>query len=194
MSDPELRDMLIDEEKVTPDLEAKYRRKVQDMYEKKLSVPERFRYGFFFLLGLFFFVIFGWAALQSSKELPWMITAGFGLSSLFGVIQMFLTARVLWLGKVDFKWDDEMQIRSAWVFLVIFTTLMLLCTSQMEDQVKANYMLTSVLVFLVMFTGPFIIPHEIKKSELSMRENMLRLEQQLAELSERLDSEQESDQ
>jgi hypothetical protein len=73
-----------------------------------------------------------------------------------------------------------------WAFMIIMMTLFLVMGQQMENTEKGTQMILVGLVFFVTFGVVGMLQYNIQLAELRTREAILRLEQHIAELAERL--------
>ncbi len=74
-------------------------------------------------------------------------------------------------------------------FMVIMMTLSMMRGMGMEDSVKGLKVILCGLVFFVMFGIPSVVMMYLNHAELGIREHMLKLELQIAELAEKQTSE-----
>lgn len=189
MTENDLSERLLKLERVSPELEARYKRELQNMIERKLKPYERVAWSLSALMGVGFFVGFGGVFLyimRLGESLPLLAKASFALGSLFGLIWAILAVRMAKKGSFHRRKDTNLFAGMTWGFIVLMMTSALLVGSQMQDTAKGNQMILSGLVFLVMFGVTTLLQREITQSELRTREQLLRMETTLTELAEQI--------
>jgi len=181
-----IAEQLLAQEKTSADWELRYRKEIQSMMERNLKPVERAIYVLVTVICLGFFVIFGVAAIMSWGDLPLLGTIGFALSSLFGLAFALVTISVMKRGRFNFKKDTGKITGLVWCFMIGMMTLFLVEGQQMKDTGKGTQLILVGLVFFVIFGVVGMLQYNIQQSELRVRESMLKIELQLAELTERL--------
>ena len=189
MAENDLCGQLLKSERVSPELEARYKQEMQNMIERKLKPYERVAWNLSALMGVGFFVGFGYEFLYVMRlevAFPLWAKATFAAGSLFGLVWAVLGARMVRKGSFHLRKDANLFFGLVWGFVVLLMTCSLLVGSQMPDTAKGNQMILSGLVFLVMFGVTTLLQREITQAELRTREQLLRMETTLTELAEQI--------
>ncbi|MBI2435384.1 MAG: hypothetical protein HYV26_21220 [Candidatus Hydrogenedentes bacterium] len=186
MSDPELREALLAREQLSPALKARHEQEVRKMMVRPLKWYERIAYACGCVLGLSFFGIFSWVGVHASNTLPPLAVAGFFLTALFGLAFAAVAFLVLRAGKLRVLRDEGLFTGLVWMFMVLMMTLFLVLGQEMEDTAKGTQMILIGLVFFVTFGVVGLLQYRIHQTESRVREAVLRVELQVAELAERL--------
>jgi len=198
MSDSDLRDKLLELETVTPELEAQYRKQMDALLERPLTLGTRIGLVVGVFMGIGFLILFSGCAIAVTWLEPGfpllgrIMFAGGGLFGLAWAIYCFVVLRKgsfnldLWRSETfrQFRTVSPAAFGITWTFLVLMTVGSLLMGSQMEDHVRGIQMVLNALVFLVLFGLPLMILSSATESELLVREKFLQLELHLAELRE----------
>lgn len=182
----DFRDHLLGMETASPGLKEKYEKEKQAMLEKKVTGWTKFGCVGGLLMGLFFFVFFGFVAITASPALPLWARSGFILGSLFGLLIIVFNGWQLKRGTIDLKTDEVAGAGLGWAFVVIIGTITLVFSDRLDDPIIAVKMLVSLLFYLV-GAGAMLSKAFIERSELNTREKLLEIEHQLAELAEKVD-------
>ena len=156
------------------------------MTERSLKPLEKVLYGFATGMCICFFVGFAVAAVLSWGRLPHLSTLGFALGSVFGLAFAVVTTQVLRRGRFNMKKDTGKITGIVWMFLIAMMTIFLVQGQQMPDTAKGTQMILVGLVFFVTFGVVGMLQYNIQQAELRLRESLLKVEMQIAELSERL--------
>jgi hypothetical protein len=204
MSSPKLRYSLTELETHSPDLEAEYRKKVEAMLEKRLTPVSRAAWIVAALMGVGFFLVFSRAAIlaHSLPGFPCLGQIGFAVGAVFGLIWAVLGAVVVRRGSLSFSpyksatLDQFLTMSPAaagitWAFTVIMMVIFLMMGTSVTDGIKGTQMILGGVVGLLMFGIPALVIMHIQRSELRVREHLLRLELQLAERTEKQDIDRE---
>ena len=189
-SNKTFRDKLLDIEKPNPTLKDKYEREVQAMVEKKLTGLRKSGTVVSLVMGLGFFVLFGTLAVIVPKEFPMWGRAIWAIGSVFGLTVAGLAVLALKKGTVNLKTDDMAMAGLGWGFIVIITTITLVFSGQLSDRTIAIKMLVSLLIFEVA-AAVGLLKAIIERSEVKTREKLLEIELHLAEISEKMEKNQE---
>ncbi len=189
-SNKTFRDKLLDIEKPNSTLKDKYEREVQAMVEKKLTGLRKSGTVVSLVMGLGFFTLFGTLAVIVPKEFPLWGRAIWALGSVFGLTLAGLAVLALKKGTVNLKTDDMAMAGLGWGFIVIITTITLVFSGQLPDRTIAIKMLVSLLIFEVA-AAVGLLKAIIERSEVKTREKLLKIEYRLAEISEKMEKNQE---
>ncbi len=200
MSDPKLRDKLLELETVTPELEARYRKQMDAILERPLTPVTRIGTVVGLLMGIGFFVLWTTVAIAVTWLEPGFPVLGrmiFAAGALFGLAFAILSFSILKKGSINLRlWRNATlkQFRTVhpaafgltWAFCVFITVACLMMGNQMEDAARGNQMILGGIVAMVLFGIPLMILSSATESELLLREKFLQLELHLAELRELL--------
>lgn len=189
-SNKTFRDKLLDIEKPNPTLKDKYEKEVQAMVEKKLTGLRKLGTVVSLVMGLGFFILFGTLAVIVPKEFPMWGRAIWAIGSVFGLTFAGLAVLVLKKGTVNLKTDDMAMAGLGWGFIVIMATITLVFSGQLPDRTIAIKMLVSLLIFEVA-AAVGLLKAIIERSEVKTREKLLNIEYHLAEISEKMEKNQE---
>lgn len=184
------RDKLLDMEIPNPALKEKYEREVRAMVEKKLTGVTKLAHIGGLVMGLGFLIIFGTAAIIAPKEFPLWGRAIFALGAVFGFIIIAFEAWLLKKGTINLKTDDVAMAGLGWGFVVIVTTIVLVFSGKLPDPLIGIRMIVNLLVFEIA-AGFMLNKAFLQRSELNMREKLLEIEHRLAEISEKIEKNQE---
>jgi len=185
MNSHELREQLLELESYSPDLQARYRKEMKNFLEKPLGRGGRVAWILAMLMGLSFFVIFGIAAIKAPREFPLLGRIIFIAGAVFGAAWAVLAFIIAKRGSMNRKTHVNMVLGMTFGFMVIMMTLFMMQGVGMEDSVKGLKMVLYGLVFFVMFGIPSLMAMYLNCAELGIREHMLKLELQIAELAEK---------
>ncbi|MFA6241638.1 MAG: hypothetical protein WC655_11960 [Candidatus Hydrogenedentales bacterium] len=186
MNKQSIAEQLLAQEKPSANWELRYRKEMEAMMERNLKPWERVLYVLVTIMCLSFFVVFGVAAVLSWGDLPLLSTIGFALGSLFGLAFALISIGVMKRGRFNFKRDTGKITGLVWIFMIGMMTIFLVQGQQMKDTGKGTQLILVGLVFFVTFGVVGMLQYNIQQSELRVRESMLKIELQLAELAERL--------
>ncbi|MBD3267480.1 hypothetical protein GF373_12500 [bacterium] len=189
MLDPSQRKKLLELETQTPTLKDKYQKEIQTMIENPLPTWRKITWVLSGLLGVFFFLFFGYTYLTLPDEFPQLASLGFVLGSVFGLIWAFLAFRIAQKGAFNLRKDAGLSTGAAWMFLVFMITITMMQGMKMDDAAQGGRMIVSGLVFLIMGVV-FMLQYRIKESETNLKETILRLELKIAEMDEKRETKQ----
>jgi hypothetical protein len=180
------REQLLSEEKVSPELRERYREEVKNMLERKLTKREKIGWTFGIVLCCFFFVFFGYWALFAPPEFPLAGRIVFGLGPVFALAYIAFAVSVLRRGKLHRIRTEDWSAKLGYGFVLLLMVIALVWGGQMEDQVAGISMVLSTLVFFILFGVLPMILNRVNRAEWKLREDLLRIELELAELREKL--------
>jgi len=183
-SDKTFREELLGQEQWDAGLREKYDREVQAMIEKKIVGWTRFGHIVGLGMSLGFLALFGTAAVLVPREFPLWGRAMFATGAAFGFAFAVFEVCLLRRGTVNLKNDDVAMAGMGWGCVVIGTTLVLVFSGKMPDQIVAVKMLVSMIVFEVA-AGFMLAKAYMQRSELNLREKLLEIEMRLEELTQR---------
>ena len=172
----EMRSRLLEQETRNDAFERRFRQEVKSMTERKLTLRNRVSWVVAGLLGLFFTVWFGYAAWSAPSDFPPLGRLAFVLGAVFGMGWVGISARILRKGSFSIKTDENLTHGLTWGFMVLMMTAFLVIGARMEDRVQGISMGLNGLVFFVAFAIPAFIGMRTNRLELSVREQLLRME------------------
>jgi len=159
------------------------------MLEKRLTWGMRIGWMLATAMGLGFLGLFSYVAATAPPEFPLLGRLGFVAGALFGLGWTILALSILKRGAISLKSHSGAATGMVWGFVLLMMIIFLQLGMTMEDGVKGIQMILSGLVFLVIFGIPALIMRRVETAELALGEHLLKLELQLAEISEKLGTE-----
>ncbi len=180
--DPTLRDRLCELEPQNPLLRERYAKELQDMLEKKLSLPMKVFLGLVTVAAVAQAIFLGTVALIHDK-LPPLARAGLVGVVVFSLAWAGLTAWTLRRGTLHLRTQPAAMAALSWTFAVLLETCFLLLAPEFPDHFHALLALFCGLVLLI-GAGVMMVCTRVQQAELRAQESFLRLEHRLAELSE----------
>ncbi|MBP8130673.1 MAG: hypothetical protein KA184_13925 [Candidatus Hydrogenedentes bacterium] len=207
MSNPRLREELLELETVTPELEAKYRMQMKAILERPLTPVSRIGTIIGLVMGIGFFLSFSTVTvitLLLEPDFPAIGRLIFAAGALFGLAFAVLSAVILKRGSINLQLWRNITLRQlrtmhpaafglTWGFCVLLTVGCMMMGHQMADPARGNQIILGGIVAMVLFGIPVMILSVATESELLMREKFLQLELRLAELRALLAAERDSD-
>ena len=181
------RDRLLDVEKSNTAYREKYEKEIQEMVEKKLIGWTKLSHIVGLIMGLGFAGLFGTLAVIVPKEFPLWGRFIWMLGAIFGLTFACMSAWILKKGTINLKKDEMAMAGSAWGFIVIVGTVVLVFSGRLPDPITGVHMLVYLLFFLVM-AAVGLIKAFIQRSELNTREKLLEIEYRIAELAEKVEN------
>ncbi len=184
MNDSELRDKLLSLENVTPALEERYRKEVTNMLEQPLTPLKRIGWiiGGLFALGLAITIPKWYMSLPLDASTAQRLMMGVVL--VFVLCWIGIVVSVLKRGSENLKTHGAFEGWVAWGCLVIMMVYFLETGVSMDNPAKGNQKILCGLTFWLMFAIPLVIERHVKQSEQRLREQILRLELELARFLE----------
>lgn len=152
------------------------------MFQRELSTPRRFFFGFVAIGGVISGLVCATLAL-TEPELPPLPRTAVAIGSLFGVAWAVVAARIGWRGALDLKADARRIAVMAWTFTVLMMTFFLIAGMSARDPVQGVRMIVGGLPLLI-GAGVYWLNYRIENAELNSQEKLLQLELRLATLSE----------
>ena len=186
MNDQSIRDRLLDLEKRTPELEEQFKKEVNKMFEKKLTLSGRIMWIFTTLMGVAFAIGFSYVALISAQELPWLMRVGFAMGAVFGAAWAVLGIWTLKKGSFNWLKHDNAVHGLSFGFVLLLLIILLLLGNQIGDRTVAIQMALNGAIFFLIFGIPALFNIRINRTEASLREQMLKLELKMTEIAEKL--------
>ena len=185
MSNRSFSDRLLSAEQTTPAFREKYEREVKAMLLKTLTPAQRFAWWFSTVMSIGLFAGFGYVAVTAAK-LPIIVRGAFALGAIAGLAWGIVAGKIARTGVMHRKIHPNVLTGAVWVFMVLFTVVMLLVTAKHPDSVRSVYMLLYALAFYLMGLAS-LITNRIDQTYIRTEERLLEIELRLAELKESLD-------
>jgi len=179
-----LGDRLVAVESLSSESRQQLEQELHAMFVKKLSTPGLIFIAAVGIGSLGIAVLCGYLAITAPARLPVVARIGLGLGTLFGLGWAALAARVCQRGTLDIKVDSRRMAAMTWIFTTLMMTVFLMAGMSAPDRLFGLTMIAFGLTFLIS-AGVFFLGVCIQQSDLNTREQFLRLELRLAELSEK---------
>ncbi len=180
--DPTLRDRLCDLEPQNPLLRERYAKELQDMLEKKLSLPMKVFLGLVCAASVAIALFLGASAVIQDK-LPLLARAGLVGGALFELAWAGLAAWPLRRGSLPLRTHPAALAALSWVFAVLLETCFLMLAPAFPDHFHALLCLFCGLVILIS-AGVMMVCTSVQQAALRTQESLLRLEYRFAQLSD----------
>jgi hypothetical protein len=155
------------------------------MVERDLTRVQKASFILATVMSLGFFVGFGVAAIAAPRQFPWEARAAFAAGSLFGLAFAAVSIAVLRRGRLNLKLHGTAQAGLAWGVVLINFILTSQIASRLPNAQVAAWMMITSLAFLVI-GAVFLLQNTIQQSALKTEEEILRLQIQVAGLTEKL--------
>lgn len=178
------REDLLSAEKISPELRERYRQEVRNMLERKMTRREKIAWILIMFLCCDLAVIFGWAALFAAESATMRVW--FGLGVVFPLVFIAFGVTMLRRGKLHRVRDEETSTRISFAFVLIMMTFALVWGGMIKDRVVGISLVLGTLVFYITFGVMPMILNRVNRAEWKLREDLLRIELELAELGEKL--------
>lgn len=180
-----LREELLSAERVSEDLKAGYEAKLKNLLERPMKGYERVAWALASIGSICMGGFFGYTALSLPSGFPLLGRLSFIGGVIFCLAWTVLSIVILRRGTARQKWDSNAISGLVWGFLVLMMTVDLLLGTSMSDVARGTQLILSGTVFVIMF-GHVLPLNRINQAELNLREDLLRLQLQIAELARRL--------
>lgn len=181
----EFGDRLAELEPSNPDLRGKYEKALKDVFERKLSWPMKAFIGLVGAMSIGIAIFLG-SNLLLHPELPVLAHVGLAAGVVFALAWTALCGWTLRKGMWFAKIQPTVIAALGWVFAVLLVALFLMLAPLAPNPYLWTVAILSGMVILI-GAGVQMIGTQVQKSELTMRESMLRLEYRLAELNEKIE-------
>ncbi|MCY2964521.1 MAG: hypothetical protein NT069_12950 [Planctomycetota bacterium] len=176
------RDRLLSAESISSaDRRGHIEQEIRQMVTKQLSAPKKLAMGIVLIGSLAGAATSGYLAL-TEQNLPPLARIGLATGTLFGLAWAVSVGTILKKGTIDLKRDARRTAQMVWGFTVLMMVFFLVAGMSAADGVRGLMMIAQALAFLIM-AGVYWVSHRIEEAELNVKEQMLRLELQLAELA-----------
>ena len=178
-----LGDRLVAVESLSADSRTQLEQELAAMFVKELTAPRRI---FIAIVGITSLSMAALCALLAVTEarLPLLPRVGLGCGTLFGLAWAALALRVVRRGSLDLKVDARRMATMVWGFTTLMMVFFMLAGMSSPDRLLGLMMIACGLSFLI-GAGVYWLNYRIEQAELNTREQLLRLELRLAQLSER---------
>jgi len=178
----DFRDRLVSAQQFTPEYREKYREGLENMFTRQLTPLQRILASIGVLAGL---AVIGFYIYMAARYTG---PGGRYVLGLLGLIVLAVTAvrlMVVVTGRVNLRWQPKTVAYVAFYGLLIFAMGNLIAASNAND---ATIALVGVFP-LLLAVAKLILVH-IQESELNVREKLLEIELQMAEMNEALAAKQ----
>lgn len=184
MSKDSFRDSILEQEKWTPEFEEKFHKEMKNIMEKKLGRAGKIGWIFSTLLGIFFVVLFSYVALTAPPDFPLLGRIGFITGALFGAGWAILGVWTLKKKSFNLFRQENLAHGLSFGFVLLFLILSMMLGSQMEDKTLAILMTLNGAIFFMVFGIPALFTMRINRTEVGLREELLKLQLKVLEINE----------
>ena len=167
-----------------PALRAEYERRLQAMWEPRLSLSQRVAWSATGLLGLGFTVWFGYWAIRAPETFPILLRVGFALGALFGLAWAVFAYGIVRRGTTRLKTDPMAAAGMGWVFVVVTLTIFMVAGSASRELWAVKIVVNGL--FFVIAAATILLRTVIEQAEMRTQERIVELEYKIARLSEKL--------
>lgn len=180
------REELISMEPVHHDLELKYKKEIEKMFNQEITGVRRFGWWaknlFLFLFGL---ALIGSAFFNQPISLPAIGRWLWGLGGAFTLGIALLELRLVWKKKMDLRKDSKFLALVGSSGMIAIAFALLLAAFLTRDLQTIAYL--APMALLIIIIGILIgVEDRVQQGELNTREKLLEIEYRLAALDERL--------
>lgn len=188
MNDRSIRNRLLEMEKQTPQLQERFEKEKRKMLERKLTRSGRVVWGLASLIGAWFFVYFSYVAITVQQG-NWLVRAGFVVGAVFGAAWTVLGVSILRKGSFRLFRDENTVQSLTFGFTLLLLIVLLILGGQNADKTAGIQMMITGGIFFLAFGIPAVFNMRINRTESALREHLLKLELQIAEMAEKTKSE-----
>lgn len=188
MNKRSIGDRLLEAEKRDPAREDRFKEEMNKMTENRLTRSGKIAWAVTTALSVVPAIFFTYLAI-TIEGLPWLGRAGLVEGTLFSIAWIILGVRTLRKGSLNMLKHENAIHGLVFGFVLLLLVNMLILGSQLEDRTLGNQMMISGGVFFMIFGIPAIINMRFNRTELTIRQHLLKIELRMAELSERLEKE-----
>lgn len=179
---PAMRDELLAQDPVRPDVREQLQKEIQTMLIRELSLPRRAAMIVIAIFDVIAAIVCG-SLVVTEQGLPPLARVGLGVGTLFAVAWVAWLVRLLRRGEMNLREDGRWMARMVWGFTLLMVIFMVIAGATMADRSKGLLMIMQSFLFLIS-AAVYWLNHRIEDSELNITERLLRMELQLAELSQ----------
>ncbi len=173
----------LDLEPHDPALREKYGAALHDHLDSHLSGALRARYVVVGLAGLAGCLVCGSLAITEPASMPWTTRALLVLFAFFGLGWTLLSGWALARGRGNFINHRTMAARMAFSFTLI-SVFALSLASSLSGRSSVGMPMVATGLALLILAAVLILEARVERSELMIREQLLRVERRLSELAE----------
>jgi hypothetical protein len=173
-------DRLVAVESLSTDSRQKLQTELHQMFVRKLGRTQRIFLSVVAIGALASAAVCGGLAI-TEEGLPTLARTGLGVGSLFGLAWAAMAIRLCRRGTMDLQRDNRQIAAMVWVFTVLMMVFFLIMGMSTEDRLLGLMLIANGLAFLI-GAAVHMLSCRIEQAELGTREQLLRLELQLAEL------------
>lgn len=184
MTDPRLRERLLDLEPETPNLRAKYEEEIKNMYDKTLTPMQRNFHIGSIIIGIILFFGFSIAFFELAPYVQFHTRAMSLVTAIIAAACSVTSARILYRGKVDRRLDWNLDLTLGWIGAVLIFALCFITAIVEDSHFGIAILLLSMTAFLIAMLGTIV--YCIQRSQLKTEETLLRMQLQIAEMNEKL--------
>lgn len=184
MNEQSIRHRLLEIEKRTPHLEERFEKEKRKMLERKLTRSGRIVWILASLIGAYFFVHLSYLAI-TIQEGPWLVRIGFIAGAVFGAAWTTLGVWILKKGSFQLFRDENAVHGLTFGFALLLLVVLLLLGGQVEDRTTGIQLMLSGGIFFLIFGIPAIFNMRLNRTESSLREQLLKIELQIAEIADK---------
>lgn len=184
MSEPTLREKLLDLESKESKLDQRSSDVMEKIMYRKLNIPMKISFSVSLVLGLCFCIGFTYVGLTAPDELPFIFKLGFYVGAVFGLAWSVFSAWVLKKGKVHLLKTDDITQGLTFGFIVILMVVLLVGSGYMKDDLVAMKMVLHGMVFLILFGVPAMLHMRMRQTERMLMDRLLQIELKLTEMQE----------
>jgi hypothetical protein len=186
MNKRSIRDRLLEIETRTPSLEEKFKKEMKKMLGKKLTSLGKIVWAITLVIAALLVIRFFHMAIVL-KDVPWLVRVGFVEGAVFSAAWVALSAWILKKGSFRLFQHENVIHGLVFIFVLLLLIHLFLLGGQIEDRTKGIQMMLSGGIFFLIFGIPAIFIMRINRTESSLREQMLKIELRIAELSEKME-------
>ncbi len=184
MSEPTLREKLLDLESRESKLDQRTSDFMENIMYRKLNVPMKISFSISLVMGVCFCVGFTYVGLTAPDELPPIFKLGFYVAGAFGLAWAVFSGYVLKKGRAHLLKTDDIIQGLSFGFIVILMVVLLLASGYMKDDLTAVKMVLNGMVFLILFGIPAMLHMRMRQTERMLMDRLLQIELKLTEMQE----------
>ena len=179
--DSPLRDRLLAVGSPGSNVQDQIQKEIRSMLTRKLTTFQRVFFCLVVVASLVSAFVCGSLAL-TEPQLPPLARLGLGTGVVFGLAWVILMVSVLRRGEIDLKRDARRIAQMVWSFTVLMSVFFCAVGMSRPDKQISVLLILQSLVFLI-GAAVYWLNHRIEESELNVKEKLLEIELQLAELN-----------
>lgn len=176
-----LRDRLLAVGAPSPSIQDQLQKEIRSMLTRKLTTLHRVFLCVVAIGSLASALLCGSLAITQT-QLPPLARIGLATGVLFGLAWIIVIVSVLRRGEMDLKRDARRIAQMVWGFTLLMSIFFCAVGLSRPDNQASVLMMVQSLVFLIC-AAVYWLNHRIEESELNVKEKLLEIELQLAELT-----------